>query len=219
MNRLFKWVTYLTLTVFFINCCSSTIYAQNSKDVLEKTSNKFKSAKTLKANISFLMKNRNGVADKNGAQTGTFYLKGNSYRIETKNTHIITDGKSIWTYLIPNKEVQISKYVASEQAISPSVLFSGTYAKDFNYKPIVKKTVSGKSVSSIKLTPKTRQSFKEVDLYIDGKHDIVGGVLYLNNGATVEYTISNIQYNPSLSNDLFTFNTQNNKGIEVIDLR
>lgn len=219
MNTFFKWATYFFVTIFLINCWPIALHAQTSKDILEKTSHKFKTAKTIKANISFSMKNRNGVADRNGAQQGTFYLRGNSYRIETKNTHIITDGQSIWTYLIPNNEVQIYKYVASEQAISPSVLFSGTYLKDFSYQQATKKLIAGKNVSAIKLTPKTRQSFKEVDLYIDHKYDIVGGILYLQNGSTVEYTITNIQYNPTLSSDLFTFNTQKHKGVEVIDLR
>lgn len=219
MNKILKWVGILTISALLIQFTPQVLHAQTAKSILDRASAKLKNAKTIKADIKLTMKNRNGEVDRNGTQSGTFSMKGDAYRIDFDNTQIITDGETIWTYLVPNKEVQIANYVASEQAISPSVLFSGAYDKDFTYTGRTTRKINNKEVHIIKLTPKGRQSFASVDIYIDKSFDIVGGVLNLSNGSTVEYTIPKIQYNPTVSDASFKFDTQNNTGVEVIDLR
>lgn len=219
MNKILKWVGILTISALLIQFTPQVLHAQTAKSILDRASAKLKNAKTIKADIKLTMKNRNGEVDRNGTQSGTFSMKGDAYRIDFDNTQIITDGETIWTYLVPNKEVQIANYVASEQAISPTVLFSGAYDKDFTYSGKTTKKVNNQEVYVIKLTPKGRQSFTSVDIHVNKAYDIVGGVLLLKNGSSVEYSIPKIQYNPTLSDASFKFDTQKNKGLEVIDLR
>lgn len=215
MKRKSLLLLFSFLTLGFV---MQSAFAQSSKTVLDKVSAKLQSSNKLQATVSFTMENKAGK--KMTEETGTFYMQGDAYKIKMKNQEIITNGKTIWTYLIPNKEVQISNYVEAEQSISPKQLFSGSYDKEFSHSYVRSSTYKGNNVHVIKLTPKKRQSFSTLDLYINkANNQIVGGVMHLKNGGKVNYTITNLNFNPNFAAGIFEFNLKANPSVEVIDLR
>lgn len=200
---------------------TGTANAQDAraKSIMSKVSSKLKSAKTISANFTFSINDAHGKS--RTQKSGTFQMHGIQYKIAlTDGQQIICDGKSVWTYLPKNKEVQVSAYNPEEQTISPSKLFSGSFEKEYNYAFSGSKTVSGQKVDVITLKPKASgKSFSKVDLYINGASMIAGGVIYDKSGSSYGYKISNVKTNTNISSSTFTFNTKAHPGVEVIDLR
>lgn len=192
-----------------------------AKTIMDKVSNHLKKgAGSLTAQFTLSAKSATGKEE--FSQSGKFYLKGNKYKIALKGgQEIITDAKSIWTYLPGNKEVQISTYDPNEQVVSPAQLFSGSYEKDYFYSYSGSKTVSGKKVEVITLRPKkTSLPFSRVLLYINPSTNMVtGGQVYDRNGSIYVYSISNVNTSTNLSDNLFKFDSKAHPGTEVIDLR
>lgn len=214
MKKLFS---ALLLTVLICAVLPSHAQDAKAKSILDKVSTKMKSAKTLKANFSLSMKNAKGAIMQ--TISGTFMMKGIRYHINAGSQEIICDGKSVWTYLKKNNEVQVSSFDPSEQTISPSKLFSGSYEKEYRYTYKGAKSVGGKNVDVIQLTPKASKSFKSVDLYVDNSGNIAGGNIYENNGGAYTYTISGITPNASIADAQFTFDAKSHPGVDVTDLR
>jgi len=215
MKKLIMVALMAMTGIFFLN----TSYAQDpkAKSILNKVSAKMKSAKSLKANFSLAMKDAKGSVAQN--ISGVFFMKGNKYRVNAGAQEIICDAKSVWTYLKKNNEVQISPYVAEEQAISPAKLFSGVYEKEFHYSYKGSKTFSGKTVDVIELKPKTNMGFSRAELYVDPSGNIAGGNIFEPSGSSYAYTISDITPNVNIADAQFSFDEKAHPGVEVIDLR
>lgn len=186
---------------------------------MDKVSSKLKSAKTISANFSFSINDSHGKVRAN--KSGSFQMSGSQYKIAlTDGQQIICDGKSVWTYLPKNKEVQVSAYNPDEQTISPSKLFSGSFEKEYNYSFSGSKTMGGHKVDVITLKPKAKgKSFSKVDLFINSSSMIAGGMIYDNSGSSYGYKISNVKTNAAISSSNFHFNPKAHPGVEVIDLR
>lgn len=212
-----KILSLLLIAATFI---SFQTYAQDAKAkaVLDKLSAKVKTMASLKANFVFTMNDAKGAVK--GKKSGTFLMQGNKFKVDMTGQQIICDGRTLWTYLVSNKEVQVSDYDANGQSISPAKLFSGSYTKDYKYSYGGAKTISGKAVDVIELTPVNGKSFKKILLYVDQKSSMVnGGIMYDKSGSSYGYTISGITPNAKISAADFTFDAKKNPGVEVVDLR
>jgi outer membrane lipoprotein-sorting protein len=190
-----------------------------AKTILDKVSAKFKKAKTMKANFSLSIHDASGKA--RSMKKGTFLMKGNRYKIDLGAQQIICDAKSVWTYMPANKEVQVSTFNPDEQTISPAKLFSGSYTKEYKYAYSGQRTIAGKKVDVIELTPNEHgKSFSRVLLYVDPTASMItGGQIYEKNGGSYTYSISNVKSNTTMSDSEFTFSADAHQGGEVIDLR
>lgn len=189
-----------------------------AKAILDKVSAKFKTMSSLKANFALTMNDAKGKSK--GSKSGTFLMKGNKYRVNMTGQQIICDGKTIWTYLQENKEVQVANYDANAQGISPAKLFSGSYNNEYKSVYSGEKTVSGKKVDVIEMTPVSARSFKKVVLYVDKATTMItGGLMYDKSGGSYGYAISGVTPNAKVTDAEFTFDTKKNPGVEVVDLR
>lgn len=210
----------LSLLLIAATFVTFSAHAQDAKAkvVLDKLSAKVKAMTSLKANFVFTMNDAKGASK--GSKSGSFLMQGNKFRVNMTAQQIICDGRTLWTYLVSDKEVQVSNYDANSQSISPAKLFSGSYTKDYKYTYAGAKTIAGKAVDAIELTPVTGKSFKKIVLYVDQKTSMVnGGIMYDKSGSSYGYTISNVVPNAKVSATDFTFDAKKNPGVEVIDLR
>ncbi|WP_162903204.1 LolA family protein [Taibaiella koreensis] len=206
----------LTATTFL----SFTAGAQDAKAkaVLDKVSAKFKGMSSLKANFSLNMDDAKGKSK--GSKSGTFLMKGNKYRVNMTGQQIISDGKTVWTYLQANKEVQVASYDPNAQSISPAKLFSGSYNSEYKSVYGGEKTVGGKKVDVIEMTPVNARAFKKVVLYVDKSSSMItGGTMFDKNGGSYGYSISGVTPNAAVSDAEFTWDAKKNPGVEVVDLR
>jgi len=211
------------LTVFVFSILIAFVsYAQNeeskvdeeAKAILDKVS-------TIKS--SFEMVVELPESDENETQQGTFYLKGDSYKILLEDTEIITDAVTQWTYMKEVDELQISDYEPEENGITPSEIFS-IYKKDYTYFYNGKEDIEKVAFHTIDLTPQDKeQPYFKIRLWVnvDNNH-IEQAKVFDKNGNRYIYKISDFEPNVALEADFFSFDVkkyEENEEIEIIDLR
>lgn len=194
-------------------------YAQDAKakSILEATQKKMGSLKTLKANFTLKVVGKSGKVQ--NTNKGTFLLKGEKYHITIPGQEIISDGKTVWTYMKDAKEVQVSNNNPSEQTMSPAKLFTNVYDKDYNYRYLTSRKVAGKACDIIEMTPKKAGQFTRVELAIQKNGSIAGGNIFEKNGNQYQYEVSSASLNPALADSQFAFDAKAHPKVEVVDLR
>lgn len=210
------------LTIGFCTLTYQTASAQNdakAKTILDAVSKKVNGLKSLKANFTLNLAGANGKTKQ--SKSGTFFMKGTKYRVVLPEQEIICDNKTVWTYVKDNNEVQVNNFNPNEQTISPTKLFTNFYDKEYKYTYVGSKKAGGKTVEVIQLVPTSNsKQFSKVELMVDkSSSTIVGGSITEKNGNHYTYTISNFTPNATLADNMFTFDTREHKGVEVVDLR
>ncbi len=207
------------LTLAFV-LLTSLVFAQ-AKDakataLLDEVSQKTKSHKSIKADFSYTMENKQ--AKINEVKTGSLLISGEKYRLIAAGQTVICNGKTIWTYLKESNEVQINDVDANEDALTPSRLLS-SYG---NYKSkIVKdKTQTDPNVESVELIPNVIKNFTKVMLVVDKtRKQVKGFIMFDKNGNTFTYKVTNYQTDIPVTTADFAFDKAKFPGVEVIDMR
>lgn len=190
-----------------------------AKKLMEEVAKKFKSYKTVFANFNLKVQNSSGKEV--GSETGSLQIKGDSYRIISAGQQIYSDGKTIWTYDIADKEVQITNYDPKSDVITPQKMFTDFYDSTFLYKLNEETRQGARTIEQIELTPldKTKVFFKLLVNIDKESKDLVSTTVFEKNGNRYIYTITSLVTNKPLEDSLFVFNPANHKNVEVVDLR
>ncbi len=192
-------------------------FAQTDKKataILDEVSVKTKAYKTIKVEFTYAMDNaKQKIHDK---FKGTLLSKGDKYKLTAAGQDVISDGKTVWTFLKDTKEVQINNVGEDDDAFTPTKLLSG-YNKDFKSKFIEEKG----NEQFIELYPlKKGKSFTKVQLTIDkNKKQISKFVIYDRNGSTFTYLVDKFVTDQPIADNVFTFNKAEHPGVEINDMR
>jgi len=194
-----------------------TGFAQNDKKasaILDEVSVKTKSFKTIKIDFTYAMDNeKEKIHDK---FKGSLLSKGDKYKLTAAGQDVISDGKTVWTYLKDANEVQINSQGGDDDSFTPTKLLSG-YNKDFKSKFIEEKG----NDQVIELYPlKKGKTFTKVRLTIDKtKKQISKFIIYDRNGSTFSYLVDKFVADQPLADSMFSFNKAEHPGVEVNDMR
>ena len=221
MNKLITSVTLLLLSIV-------TIYAQpkglgnndpDAKKVLDAVSAKFKTFKGVQA--KFALNIENGAGKNLGTKTGIVYMKGNKYRVTITGQEIFCDGSTISTYDKSTNEVTITKVDPTANSLTPQKIFTNFYDKDYLYKLNGEKTVAGKKIQEIELTPidKSKPFFKVLVFVDKGSQTISSTKVFEKTGNKYTYSVTNMNTATSVNDTQFLFDAKKFPGVEVIDLR
>ena len=154
-----------------------------------------------------------------GTQRGKLLLKGDKFYLESGGIRTWFDGKTQWSYVAQNEEVNVSTPTPEElQSVNPYALLT-SYKKSFNYRYVGEKTRQGKRGQEILLTPKTSQDVKSITLNVKENGSPVYIAIQLHNGEKQEFQISSYQTGVNLPDATFRFNKQKYPEAEIIDLR
>jgi len=192
-------------------------FAQNDKKasaILDEVSVKTKSFKTIKIDFTYAMDNeKEKIHDK---FKGSLLSKGDKYKLTAAGQDVISDGKTVWTYLKDANEVQINSQGGDDDSFTPTKLLSG-YNKDFKSKFIEEKG----NDQIIELYPlKKGKTFTKVRLTIDKtKKQISKFIIYDRNGSTFSYLVDKFVADQPLADSMFSFNKAEHPGVEVNDMR
>ena len=224
MKRL---LLYLLLTGLTLNYA----YAQkdaDAKKILNQVSKKFRAYDVIKTDFSFTYENQQaGTKD---VQSGTMISrsKANKYKVTIYNPEekqaideeIISDGKSQWTYVKKNKEVELTDVDNSNESLNPAQIFT-IYEKGYKYVYNGDAKVDGKLCQVIDLTPEDeKKPFFKIRLSIDKvKKQILSAMIFDKNGSRYNYVIRTFTPNVKVSESTFTFDKKNYPGAELVDLR
>jgi outer membrane lipoprotein-sorting protein len=200
----------------------------DAKKILNTLSKKYKSYDLIKADFSFTLEDQQAGIKQ--TQTGTLISrpKANKFKVSIYNTddkatvmqEIISDGKSQWTYITKDKEVELSDVDHSEDNLNPAQIFT-IYEHGYKYLYTGDQKIDGKVCQIIDLTPEdAKKPFFKVRLTIDKvKKQIYSALIFDKNGNRYTYIIRTFTPNPKVPETLFTFDKKDHPGIEVVDLR
>lgn len=191
----------------------------NARNILDKAYSAYEDSNGIKMAFSITTTDENGTAYQ--PQTGTAQIKGNKFKIEMPTIDTWFDGKTQWVLMKDLNEVNISHPSNEEIAfINPLELLS-MYKTGFTLNPPVTATINGKSVFIINMSPTgSKSDFKKISVGVDKKNNSVLQVdITLKNGLRNKIDISDYNTNYNFPDTEFTFNKDDHKGVEIVDLR
>jgi outer membrane lipoprotein carrier protein len=209
------------ILVIVIILLSFTSFSQ-TKDpkataLLDEVSAKTKSYKSIKADFSYSMENKQ--AKINEEKKGDLLLSGDKYRLTVAGQVVICDGKTIWTYIAESNEVQINNLDNKDDALTPSKLLS-SYNANYKSKIIKDNNQTDPNVETLELIPNIIKNFTKAVVAVDKtKKQIKTFSLYDKNGNVFTYRISKFQTDLPINPTDFSFDKSKFPGVEVIDMR
>ena len=213
-----KICTILLLISFAAFSASAQTSDQKAVKLLKAVSQKYNAYKTMTMDVTLTIENPESKSKEE--RKGKVLVKGNKFHLELGKQTIISDHKTIWTYLKDANEVQVNNFEQGKDIMSPSDIFK-IADKDFYCYLGETVTESGKTLQIVELTPRNKdQNFSKIKMYIDPTDNTVKkGVVYDKSAVHFTYSISNFKSNSDLSDTNFTFDKSKYPGVEVIDLR
>ncbi len=211
------------LLVIGILGSTTALFAQKdakAKTILAEVSKKYRSYNVIRTEFTYAI--NNPQANVKETKQGTFFVQSNTnkYKIMLDDQELMSDGKSQWTYLKDDKEVQINEVDNSPNALNPAKIYT-IYEKGYKYIYLGDTKSNGLSYHTIDLTPiDSKSSFFKIRLSI-GKlnKQIKSAVIFDKNGSRYTYTINSFTSTVKISDSFFSFDKKNYPGVEIVDLR
>jgi len=212
----------ILIAAFLISIVSLPMHAQDvakAKEILNKVSAKYKKFGTLKVDFKYILELQGDKKFKE-QQTGTLFLKKTKFKLEMTDQVVISDGKTLWTYIKDGKEVQINNYSSKVMDVNPAEIFT-MYEKGYLYGYTGDETEGKRTVHVIELTPiDKKQSFFKVKLYVNkATDDIVRSKIYDKSGNIYTYEILNQVGDSKMADTMFTWEDKKYPGVKKVDLR
>lgn len=148
------------------------------------------------------------------SEKGHAWLQGEAYKIEMTDQQTISDGKTIWSYLIDDEEVMVSN--ASEGTDNtPLKLLTSL---DESYVATLS-GIDAKGIATIELANPKGQ-YKRVTMKVDTKKtELKSADIYLEDGNKFIIKVEEMKYDQKLDNKFFTFDEAKHPEVDVIDMR
>jgi outer membrane lipoprotein-sorting protein len=185
----------------------------NAKKILDQVSARLKNYKGITSNFNYVSKGRTGKT--NSSVAGKISIKGQKYYIKQGATEIFSNGAKTWNYN-GNNEVTVSTVDADNQTLTPQKLLSNFYDKDFSYRLVS----SAGTFNEIEMIPNDkRKNFQKVNVFVDKARMMITKAKILDKSSnTIEFSLSNINTNATIPDNIFVFNkAKYKKNIEVIE--
>lgn len=148
------------------------------------------------------------------AENGKAWLQGQAYKIEMADQQTISDGKSIWSYLIEDEEVMVSNATDGADNTPLKLLTS----LDQSYVA----TLTGmdtQGIATIELANPKGQ-YKRVTLRLDTKKiSLMNADIYMEDGSKLIINVDKMKFDQELDDKFFTFDAKKHPNVDVIDMR
>ena len=207
MERITKhrWIVLVTLFTIHCSLFISPVEAQTAKQVLDKTAAVVAAKSGAKASFSIKGDQMNA--------SGTIAIKGKKFHATTPQATIWFDGKTQWTYLKKNDEVNVANPTESELAAINPYNFIYMYQKGYKY-TMEKK--NGRFI--VHLTGSDKRGIQEMYITIHQKTYIPSQIRMRQQKGWTTINITGFKQS-KLSDGMFRFNSKDFPNAEVIDLR
>ena len=180
-------------------------YGQSAKQVLDKTAG--------------IISNKNGVtasfnisSQQYGKTSGTISIKGRKFHADTKEAKVWFDGKTQWTYVKQNDEVNVNTPTAADlQAINP-------YNFIYMYKQGYTATITKNGQNFVVTLKAKGKSIQEMVITISQKTYVPSQIRMLQNKQWTTIHVNGFKQ-ANLAESTFRFNPKQYPNAEIIDLR
>ena len=191
---------------------AQAVNAQNNAEaIIRLMVNQMKSHKNVEMTYQYQV-NAEGLTSE--AQQGKAWLQGEAYKVEMVEQQIISDSKTIWTYLIDEEEVMISN-AADGVDNTPLKLLTSL---DENYAATLT-GMDAKGNATIELAnPKGK--YRRISLRANPNNLAINGMdVYMEDGTKLILTVDEMKFDQELDDKFFTFDTKKHPNVDVIDMR
>lgn len=149
-----------------------------------------------------------------GAVSGTISIKGNKFNARTPQMTVWYNGKTQWTYMKKNNEVNVSTPTQAQQQMMNPYTFVNIYKKGYK----MSATTEGANDEVHLVAQNQKSSIPEMYITVNRKTGVPSKVKMKHKGKWTTITVSN--FSPKNQSDaIFTFNSKDYPTAEVIDLR
>ncbi len=200
-----RWFSHRGIISLLALVMALPISSQTAKQVLDKTAAIVAAKSGAKASFTIKGEQFN--------TSGTIAVKGKKFQATTPQATIWFDGKTQWTYLKKNDEVNVANPTEAELAAINPYNFIYMYQKGYKY------TMEKKNGSFIvHLTATDKRSIQEMYITINSKSHIPSQIRMRQQKGWTTIDISGFKQS-KLSDGMFRFNSKDFPNAEVIDLR
>lgn len=207
ITRLRLCLTALLLTA------AATLAAQSQTAAtkeLDQAASTFRKDGAIKIGYTYTMSNESG--------SGKIDLKGRKFLNHADGQTIWFDGKTLWTYVHRNQEVNVTTPTQKELVKMNPYTFLSLYKKGY------KATLQGKGTKQyqvVELTATdTKRSPRHILLHIDRtNHRLRYARLMLATGQALEITVTSYVAHQKFADSHFVYPAKSHPNVEVIDLR
>ncbi|MBS1526762.1 MAG: outer membrane lipoprotein carrier protein LolA [Bacteroidetes bacterium] len=220
----------ISISLILITTAYNTFAQKDAqaRKIMNAVSLKYKAYNIIKAGFTFKLDDPQ--ANIRDVQTGTLIAqpKENKFKViiydpadkATEAQEIISDGKSQWTYVKKDNEVELNDVDKSQSNINPAQIFT-FYERGYKYIYNGDYNIGGRVCQEIDLTPEDAgKPFFKIRLEIDkAKKQIYSALIFDKNGSRYTYTINTFTPNVKLPETIFTYDKKEHPGAEVVDLR
>ena len=190
---------------------SVNVVAQESsteaKQLLDEVSTKMGAYKNMYIGFSSVLTNEE-VGIKDDPIRGNITLQGEKYNLNYLGNNFLFDGVKLYVINNEEKEIAVTEGDLDEEDgfIYPSKLLT-FYKEGYNFSMGKLKTIKGKKVQFVDLTPiDSNSEIVKVQLGIDAKTKHIYKLVQIGgNGSTTTFTINQFKSNQAISEKLFTF--------------
>jgi outer membrane lipoprotein-sorting protein len=180
-------------------------YGQSATKVLDKTASVVSNKNGVEASFTISSKQY-------GDAKGTIYVKGKKFYANTSAGIVWFDGKTQWTYVQQNDEVNICNPTQADlQAINP-------YNFIYMYKQGYTSTMSANGNSYVVTLKGKGKKIQEMVITINKQTYVPTQIRMLQNKHWTTVKVSNFR-TVKLSDSIFRFNSKAYPNAEIIDLR
>ena len=184
---------------------SALAFGQSAKNVLDKTAAVVSNKSGVQANFT--------MSGGMGNVSGTIAVKGRKFHATTPVATMWFDGKTMWTYMKKNEEVNVTTPNETQlQKINP-YNFINLYKQGYD----MTMSQSDKAYT-VHLTAQKTGKIPELFITVDKKSYHPTQVKMLQGNKWTVFDISNLKAQ-AISDATFTFNAKDFPSAEVIDLR
>ena len=204
---------FLLTTIIAFMAIAATAQTDKARTILDDVSARTKAYKTIKIDFTYSMENPGQKI--NESFTGTLYSMGDRYKLLFSGQEVISDGKTVWTYLKDAGEVQVNEATNDDDGFTPTNLLS-SYTDNFKAKLLSEDAKQ----YVMELTPIKKKNFDKVKVVVDKSKKVLNSLaIYDKNGSTYTYTVNKFDTNMPLKESMFTFKAADHPGVDVIDMR
>lgn len=186
--------------------------------ILDLMSAKYQALQAFQATFTQTLENPKAKVKQN--INGDIVVSGQKFRLKISGQEVINDGKTTWTYLKSENEVNISDSDPETQEMTPSQIYT-MYKKGYKYAYVQQVQEGGEVLDVIELSPENRQNdvFK-VRMKVRKKDtSLKSWQMFKKSGNQYTYYIKKFQANPPINTTTFAFDKAQYKGVKVVDLR
>ena len=185
----------------------ASAFAQTALSVLDKCAATVASSDGVSANFTM-------NSAQYGNASGTIAIKGQKFQMTSSSTTMWFDGKTLWTYMASNEEVNISTPTAQQlQSLNP-YNFINLYKSGYSYTMTTSATAYNVHLTSTNTQHKISEGFITVDKTTYAPKEIK----LLQGNKWTTFTISGLKAE-KIDDSKFRFNSSAYPDAEIIDLR